>query len=242
MDVAPAVERYDLVFLSSDLEILHEMMTMEERPDVDLKAVLELCSPEPSPDPTICFSMDLGCYTVDVASCMNVFCVSILEKVTTSQSRMNCLNCLCPLLVLSTRAQEERSPNFNCSIIPLLDNPLFSLSSVIAFLVDGNPIESLSFVSTSTEVFCTFGDYPGTISQYSAGWEAAFEMVEVLGDNLYVMEGDINYVAAFNFLPTIKIIIFFQAGAGSEEFLSEFAGKVSVIPKVFSDIYFLPAE
>jgi hypothetical protein len=103
-------EHYWTCFASGDGDILFWLSPLYDPPGVDIPLILPCCTMLGDPLPDIVFSMEMGHYQVDVASCLDTFCVFISEGDSLTHKLSTCLYTLSALLVLALLVHDDPAP------------------------------------------------------------------------------------------------------------------------------------
>jgi hypothetical protein len=111
-------------------------------------------------------------------------------------------------------------------------------------LVDGVVVEYIALLSRMPQEFeaapvmlpgnvhCTFGNFTGAIDVFTQCWAVVLELAQAIGDSPYVTEPGCFCVAVVDFLPAVKIAVFFRESIGPEEAkasIAEFYEKTLVL-------------
>jgi hypothetical protein len=93
-------------------------------------------------------------------------------------------------------------------------------------------------------VYCTFGNFTGAADVFTQCWAVVLELAQAIGDSPYVTEAGCCCVAVVDFLPAVKIAVFFTESIGPEDAkvcLAEFYEKTLVLkPALMAVLLTLP--
>lgn len=165
-------------------------------------------------DIQIVFSLKIMNYLIDIASCLDIFCISVsIDDINRPAMKANPLNALC---VLYSIVNLGIINTFNFDLI-LFDNKIITkLYDAFSTLIDPSFAEYISIVSPFEEVFCSFGKTEIPQEDYFEVWDEALSIASELEmSDQHVLSNNTDYLAVFSFLPCIKVVAFF-----SEEALS----------------------
>lgn len=222
-------EQHELLFVDESGTVLYRHSNMENDHEIDVKSVVGMCEVLPNPEPDLVFpSMVMGEYTVDVASCRNILCVSILKKSTIRMEKNSPMYALFPLLALSLKASlGHREIDFEDLNIP--SNPMEKISEICEVLVADDSTEYCAFMGEGGEVYGTFGQCSRSPSEYKELMVAATDLVQVIQNTQYVTCPEHPGLIGFDFLPLIKVVAIAKPDGPqyeSEEVRKQLAAKV----------------
>jgi hypothetical protein len=204
------MERYWIEFTNADREVLFRYSTVDSAPELDLPAVLSVCDFIPESSPELVYSMEMGHYNVDVASCLMLYCVFVVDRASITQKRATPLIPLSLMIVLSLQVQATPVTAQDFSSITLHPNPVELCFGLFSAFADGDPVQYYGLVSLDGNVYSTFGNFQGSPDELCLGWGQLLEVIDRLEDQLFVMTDNCSFVAVVNFLPSLKFCVFFD--------------------------------
>jgi hypothetical protein len=203
-------DRYWVEFVNSDREVLFRYSTVDDSPEVDIPAVLSVCDFLPESSPDIVYSMEMGPYYVDVVSCFDLCCVSIVDQSSTDRSRATVLIPLTAMIVVAFEMNSSKGSGIDFSRILFHPNAVEMCFELFSSMTEGSEVEYFSLVSSSGNVYTTFGNFRGSANSLCLGWDRILGVLEEFEEGVFVMSEDCDFVAAVNFLPFLKFCVFFD--------------------------------
>jgi hypothetical protein len=208
MTAPESPERYWILFLDSSHDLLFEFSTADGPPSVDLPAVRAICDPIRDPCPEIVYSLEMGPYAVDVASCLDLLCASVVDRSTLARTYTTSLSPLALMMILGLH------PALDFTKVAFPPNPVELCFQLFTSLCDPALVPYYSLVSSDGNIYATFGSIPGLDSKALwEGWQAVLGVLEDFEDGLFVLADDCPYAAVVDFMPRLKLCVFFNEPA-----------------------------
>jgi hypothetical protein len=229
-----------VIFTNADQEVLFHHSTADGAPELDISAVLSVCDSLPDCSPDLVYSMEMGPYYVDVASCLNLCCVSVVDRASVCRPRATALIPLTAMLVLSLQATSSPAGVLNFSRIIFHANPVELCFQLFSEFADGDPVQYFALVSSAGNIYTTFGDFRGSADSLCVGWDRVLGALEDLEGELFVMSQECNFAAAVDFLPFLKLGVFFDEQIEPEcaaRAAAAFHARVAAIPGVLVQLF-----
>jgi hypothetical protein len=233
-------ERYWLEFANSDRDVLFRYSTTDDDPELDLSAVLSICEFLPDSSPDLVYSMEMGPYDVDVASCFDICCISVVDRSRIRQSRATALIPLTAMLVLSFHAEASPGKLLDFSRLVFHPNPVELCYQIFSEFADGDPVQYYAIVSSAGNIYTTFGNFHGSAHSLCLGWDRLLEVLEDFEDECFLMSEECQFAAAVNFLPFLKLCVFFDENIAPEDALraaAAFHAKAVTIPPLLFKMF-----
>lgn len=217
----PEVDPYRILIFDINYSILLDYRTPTfHGKELDFISFLKTCTPVKNENPEslefsdiqIVFSLKIMNFLIDIASCNNLFCISVsIDDMNRPTMKANPLNAIC---VLYSIINLDISNSLNFDLIAFDDKIITNLYNAFLTLVDPNFSEYVSIVSPYEEVFCSFGKTVLSSDDYFEVWDEALAIASDLEmSDQHVLSNDTDYLAVFSFLPCIKIIVLFSEEA-----------------------------
>lgn len=230
------MEQFHLLFFNRDKEEIFNVSTemMEEDSELDFQQFLKICTPNESCDPEIVFSMKIGKFFIDIATCMNLFCASVIPTGNKTEcAQLNPMLAISAMLPVASDAINENT----ITDLKIPDNPLFQIKQEFSSLLN-EEVEYIAIVTTLHQVLSTFGQLSLTKNEYAKAWDLANTIIEVIDDEEYCISEDSNCIVAFSFIPGLYLLVFYSIAVDDDdELLNEFVEKLRVLKAKLSYIF-----